>query len=268
LLCAALGIAVAGEAPPPAAPPAPDAQTGWTKSSRQYLRALEDARVHVDNPHGSVFARFGGYEHQLEVLATSQRIDDDLPQLEVFFDPGEAGLEVRVAAAEGDTTPAPNAGKRQRRDRIDLVVFVPQGIALDVTTLDGGVEVKGIKSDLTVSTRGGEIRVRKVDGHVSAKSVRGSISVALENGVTSKAQELATETGDIEAYLWEDAAMRVELDTSGRISTDFSLEIEHRRYEEPDKHATAVVGNDGPRLKLWSRRGALSLLRLPREEPR
>ena len=263
MLCAAVGIAVAGETPDTAA------EAGWTKTSRQYFHALEAAsRVRVDNPHGNIYVRFGGYENQLEVLATAQRIDRDLPELGVVLEPSESGLELIVAPLDhGDAAPDRETGSA-RRDRIDLVVFIPRDIALELRTLDDDVEVKGIKSDLVVNTRAGGIRLRKVAGRVVAKSKRGSISVALENGVTRLPQELATETGEIEAYLWEDAAMRVTIATSGRISTDFSLEIEHRRYEEPGKYATAILGDEGPQLKIWSKRGDVRLLRLPREDPR
>ena len=53
----------------------------------------------------------------------------------------------------------------------------------------------------------------------------------------------------------------MKLATSGRISTDFSLEIEHLRFEEPGKHGTATLGKGGPGLTIVSKRGAISLLR-------
>jgi hypothetical protein len=87
----------------------------------------------------------------------------------------------------------------------------------------------------------------------------------LENGVTAEAQQLSTITGDIEVYLWEDAGMEVDIKTSGEISTDFSIAVEHRRFEEPGKHATAIVGGGGPGLSLYSKRGRVKLLRLQKD---
>ena len=46
--------------------------------------------------------------------------------------------------------------------------------------------------------------------------------------------------------------------------TDFSIDIEHRRFEEPGKIAVATVGKGGPGLDLSSKRGPILLLRLPR----
>jgi len=261
LLCAAPGIAVCAD-PAKSADPTVAEGSDWTKTTAQRFETLEGgSRVRAVNPHGNVYARFGGYENQLEVLSTGQRIEFDRPELEVRIDRSDEGVELTVGPAPGST----DASGVERRDRIDLVLFVPLGATLDVRTVDGAIEAKGLKGELIASTTSGEIRIRGVEGRVRAKSVRGRISVALENATTDQPQELTTETGDIEAYLWEDAAMRVEVATSGRISTDFSLEIEHRRFEEPGKRATAVVGPGGPKLTLSSKRGAVSLLRLPRE---
>mgnify|MGYP001064198187 CR=1 FL=1 len=52
--------------------------------------------------------------------------------------------------------------------------------------------------------------------------------------------------------------------TSGEISTDFSLQVERNRFEEPGKHALAVIGKGGPELSLASKRGNIHLLWLPR----
>jgi hypothetical protein len=73
---------------------------------------------------------------------------------------------------------------------------------------------------------------------------------------------MTTETGEIEVYLWEDADLDVRIATSGEISTDFSIDIEHRRFEEPGKHAVATVGKGGAELALRSKRGPVRLLRL------
>lgn len=268
----------AGALGAPGAPPDdPPAGPGWTKETLQWFVDVEEgSALRVTNPFGNVYARFGGYEPRVELLATVQRIDRDLPPLEVRRDDSGPGLVVTVArqaaGAAGDAGNAGGAGAAEGdasrdprgRDRIDLVVFVPLGVAFDVTTRDGDVQAKGVRSDVTVTSETGDIRLRSIRGHVQATSDRGDIAVSLENATTDKPQRLATVTGDIEVYLWEDAAYDVRAATSGEISTDFSMDIEHRRFEEPGKHATALVGGGGPRLELWSRRGRVKLLRSPK----
>ena len=163
----------------------------------------------------------------------------------------DSGLEITTARAEGE------AG------RVDLVVFVPVGLSLDAEAENDNIEIKGVRGDVVASSRTGDIRIRSVQGRVRAKTVRGQISVALVTDATRESQSCITETGDIEVYLREDANAEVRIATSGEISTDFSLNIEHRRLEEPSKHATAVVGDGGNELELSSKRGRVRLLLLP-----
>ena len=239
----------------------PVAATGenetWKKESTQWLEEIGPGEtIRVVNPLGDIRARFGGYENQVEILATLQYTEQPASIPEVTLNRADGGIDVSTRWAPGE-----EAGP----GRVDLVVFVPRGATLDARTEDGLLEAKGLKSDLIASSRQGEIRIRSIQGRVNAKSSRGAISAALEAGVTEQPQAITTETGDIEVYLWEDASMQVQLSTSGEISTDFTIEIEHRRFEEPGKHGRATIGEDGPSLALESKRGRVRLLRQQRD---
>lgn len=240
---------------------ASEADEAWQKESAQWFESIEPGgTVRVANPLGDIRARFGGYENQVEILATLQYTDQQSSVPEVTLTRVGTGLDVSTAWTEGE-----GAGT----GRVDLVVFVPQGATLDARVEDGLLEAKGLKGDLIASSTTGEIRTRSIRGGVRAKSVRGAISAALESGVTKQPQSITTETGDIEVYLWEDADMQVRLATSGEVSTDFSIEIEHRRFEEPGKHGRATIGKGGPQLALESKRGRVRLLRQQRDfDPR
>jgi len=235
----------------------PSEEEAVAKESRQWMESVRaGGTLRVENPYGDVYARFGGYEDQVEILATLQHLDPG-PRLEVERDEVDSGLRVRVRPGSGEED-----GSSANRNRVDLMVFVPQGARLDVETREGKIEAKGLRSDLIASSIGGDIRIRGIEGHVQAKSARGRLSATLKSGVTERGQALTSETGEIEVHLWEDADLDVRIATSGEITTDFSIEIEHRRHEEPGKHATAKVGSGGPGLTLRSRRGDIRLLRL------
>jgi hypothetical protein len=238
----------------------------WDKTNEQWFESVPaSGRVRIVNPYGNVYARFGGYGEKMEILATEQRLDK-APALEVRRTPIEGGLDVVVAIA-GTAAPSmtdlPPRG--DRRDRVDLVVFVPEGRTLDIRTRDDMIDVKKTSGELNATTFKGDIRILAPKGRVRATSDRGAISATLETGVTAEAQSFTTVTGDIEVFVWEDANLAADLATSGRITTDFSIAIEHRRHEEPDKLGTATLGRGGPRLSLASKRGSLALLRLPRD---
>lgn len=242
---------------------APDAATNWEKKSYQWFETVgPGGRVRVENPYGNIYARFGGYENRMEILATEQRLDAGLPPLEVARLPVEAGLDVIVRPEPSEEPGAEQP--QERRDRVDLVLFVPLGVALEAETREDRIEVKGLKSDLSAASISGDIWIRSIQGRVRARTARGHLTAMLESGVTKEPQELSTETGEIEVHLWEDADLQVEIATSGEISTDFSLEIEHRRFEEPGKIARAKVGAGTAALSLKSKRGRVRLLRMPR----
>lgn len=227
----------------------PSSEPSWKKQTLEWLETVRaGGRVRVVNPMGRIYARFGGYENKVEVLATIQ-VPDGQPAPEVSVRGTDSGLE--IATARGD------AG------RVDVVVFIPVGLSLDAEADNDNIEIKGIRGDVVASSRTGDIRIRSVQGRVRAKTVRGQISVALVADATREPQSFVTETGDIEVYVSADANTEVRIATSGEISTDFSLNIEHRSLEEPSKHAVAIVGEGGAEMTLTSKRGRVRLLRLP-----
>jgi hypothetical protein len=241
------------------------AEETFEKTNSAWFEKVEPGgRVSVDNPYGNIYARFGGYENEVEILASIQRIDNGRPPLQVRRTVVEGGLTIVVEPAEADTPDTPDS-LDERRDRIDLVIFVPQGLTLDARTQKDMIEAKGLKGDIKASSVQGDINIRSITGRVDAESSRGRIYAGLESNVTQEHQHFSTVTGEIEIHLWEDAVMQVDLATSGEISTDFTLRIEHRRFEEPGKFGYATLGEGGPRLTLQSKRGRIRLLRLQKD---
>ena len=257
-VCALIFVAGPGG---PALTEEPD--PGFKQSANRVEKIRPGGTLRIRNPFGNVHARFGGYENEVEILTTTQRLEQDLPELRVDLQTGPDGMQINVdfERKANQAAPPPNG----TRDRVDLVVFVPQGVTLDVETLDGMIEAKKLKGDLFASSINGDLKIKSIAGRVRAKTVHGQITALIEGGVTGEPQDLVTSTGDIEVHLWEDARFNVELATSGEISTDFSLEIEHRRFEEPKKIARAIIGDGGPELKLHSKQGRVRLLRLQRD---
>lgn len=229
----------------------------WEKSTESWFEPVGDTgTIFVNNPYGAIYARFGGYEAKAEIIGTAQRLEPEMPKLVVERRVADDNLyvTVREEGSSGDTF-------RPRRDRIDLVLFVPIGRRVDLRTERDTISAKGVQGDLVAHTVSGDISLRKMKGAVNAYSDRGRIQVLLESAETKQDQGFATVTGDIELTVYEDAKLNVSAATSGMISTDFTIEIEHRRFEEPGKHASAVINGGGPKLTLQSKRGHVSLLR-------
>lgn len=236
---------------------------GWKKLTDQRFEAIDaGGAIEVDNPFGNVYARFGGYESKVELIATIQHFTEQGPPLSVETTRTDGKLRIAIVAPDDAV---PHAFRAKRKDRVDIVVFVPLDSPIEVTTELGAVEAKGVRSDMTVKTIVGDIRLRSIKGAVNASSERGSIAVTLESGLTAKPQRFTTTTGDIELYIWEDANYVADLATSGEIATDFSMTIEHKRFEEPSKYGRAAIGKDGSALTIRSKRGRVKLALLPRD---
>lgn len=213
-------------------------------------------RVVIDNPFGGVRLRFGGYAKELEIAAAIQQLDPSIGLLEVTVEDGGSVVDVSVQrVTKGDND-------QRGSGRVDVVVMVPEGVSARAETRDGSIACKGVRGDLQLITSTGDIATRMVKGAIQASTDRGSIRVVLESGVTELPQRFETTTGDITVFTADSADLDVSLATSGAMTTDFSLDVEHRDLEEPSKRATSKVGAGGHVLELLSKRGDLSLRRL------
>jgi DUF4097 and DUF4098 domain-containing protein YvlB len=108
---------------------------------------------------------------------------------------------------------------------------VPAGIAVRARTDRGLAESVGLESDVDLETFAGRIRVRSTRGQVTALSDRGEISAMLLAGVTKAPQRFSTVTGSIEVWVTDSCAFDVTVATSGRLISDFSMQVEHRDRE-------------------------------------
>lgn len=194
----------------------------------------EGQAIQVDNPHGSVYLRFGGYEHQLDIRSTVQQPD------------GAASIAFQPAARDGRFEVAPRLPEGvalAAGQRIDLVLYVPKGHAVTVRTASGVIESRGVKSDLDLGTDSGEIAVRGTDGTVQARTSDGRIEISLEDRAPpGSIQRLTSRTGSVAVNVSDKLDAEVRMSTSQQFATDYSLTVERHDGEEPNKVATAVVG--------------------------
>jgi len=232
--------------------------------------------ITVSNPFGDIRLRFGGREPTLEVAAAVQQLSKDGRRLEVTVKPRDDGtaVDVRVgvvakgSAETKDPAGSPSTAEAVSRSelgqsRADVFVLVPAvGLAVHAEARDGLLECREVRADVELVTRAGTIDCREVTGRISATSQSGEINVVLEPGATDQPQHLQTTTGDITLFAADEADLDVTLTSSGELTTDFSIDIEHRDSEEPDKLATARVGAGGHVLEMLSKRGHLRLRRL------
>lgn len=218
----------------------------------------EGQPIQVENPYGSVYMRFGGYEHQLDIRSTVQQPD------------GAASIAFQPAARDGRFEVAPRLPEGvelAQGQRIDLVLYVPKGHAVTVRTASGVIESRGVKSDIDLGTDSGEIAVRGTAGTVQARTGDGRIEISLEDPAPpGSIQTITSRTGAVAVNVSDKLDAEVRMSTSQQFATDYSIVVEHRDGEEPNKVATAIVGapkagKDKARIVLESLVSEVRLLR-------
>lgn len=225
------------------------------KDLKEPLKAGD--KLIISNSIGDVRLRAGGND-VVEVHAVIQNLIRDTPMPEINF------------KREGETltlTTSFTQNPQGKQDRIDLVAFVPEKISAQVETTFGEIEIKGIKDDISATSEKGKITIRSVIGHVESKNDNGSISVELLPEVTSLPQKFVTATGDISLFFTNGLDANIEAQTSGEISTDFTIHIDFDAKKEPDKIGKSVIGKGGHKISASSKRGKIRLLRIENSVP-
>ena len=208
--------------------------------------------VVVDNPYGNVGLRFGGFEHRLELQAVRQQPT------------AAAQINLEPALVDGRWLLAPRlpAGELLADgQRLDVVVFVPEGHSVSVATELGAVDARGVRADLDIRSTAGDISVRGTQGAVNAQTGTGQIEIALGPAPQGSLQRLVTKSGNIIVGVDDGLNASVALATSGLFATEYSLQVQHLQGQEPNKQAIATVGTVAARVELSSARGEIRLLR-------
>ncbi len=208
--------------------------------------------MQVTNRYGDVRLRFGGYSSDMELLIITQNLDGALT---VKTDSDAQQDHIEVVPVSDQTAP--------QKSRVDLVLMVPQGKDVVVTTGSGLVEAKGIHGAVSVTTDSGRVRFNKNKAAVSATTDSGDIAAVLKKDATETEQRFISTTGQVEVWVAEDDAITASLETSADLITHFSLTVERNPHQEPDKKATATINGGGNRLVLKSRRGNVAVRSYP-----
>lgn len=211
----------------------------------------------VDNPFGDVRLRSGADAKILEVFAVIQNLEPHTPapEIQITHKEGQVLLTVHSSQIKG------------KLDRADLVIYVPDGVKTKTKTVHGMIEVKGIAGDVSANSERGEIIIRSVKGHVEAENRSGSVLAELMPDATSRPENFVTRTGNITLYFWEGFNANIVLETSGEITTDYSVQIDYHPSQEPAKIARASLGNPQRQISARSKQGKISILRLLKKLP-
>jgi hypothetical protein len=115
-----------------------------------------------------------------------------------------------------------NHPARQR----SVVITVPPDTSLTLHTMQGEIDVDGVKGELDVNSMNGKINLNNVAGSVLAHSMNGPITVVMNNVDQSKALSFSTMNGAIDVTLPADFKANAKIRTDhGQVYSDFDFKL-------------------------------------------
>ena len=192
-------------------------------------------------------------------------------------DPTDATIEItRVGPGDGDillcvkwrdiTRECNEDGyrtenRRGRWDRdddvgVEVTVRVPDGVRLDISSINGGLEIDGATGEVEAHTVNGGIEARSSGGPINASTVNGDIDVRM-GAVGTGDLEFSTTNGSIEVTvppgLNADVSMRT---VNGSVGADFPMTVNGRITP---RRINATIGRGGQRIELTTTNGSIDL---------
>jgi hypothetical protein len=246
---------------------APAARAATARETVDETFAFEaGALLTLDNVNGSVRLETWDRE-EIRVVAekktraaSSGRAEDLLDALEVRMEPTGRGLTIETRH------PRPSDGVFSWMfggggdGQVEYRITLPRRADLDVTTVNGGVEIVGVSGRLRLRSTNGRIDVEDGGGSVDAATTNGGIVAELWELSGVDDLSLRTTNGGIRLSLPADAGAELSAHTTnGSIETDLPLRI-HGRL-----HRTRIEGtlnSGGPQLDLSTTNGSIRIASL------
>jgi hypothetical protein len=160
----------------------------------------------------------------------------------------EGGIETRGRTTTWD----------ERNDvSVEFIVTVPAHSNVEVSTINGDVEVKELRGNVQANTVNGDVEASSSGGPVEARTVNGSIRA--RGQISANGLDYSTVNGSIELALPQNSNADIDFSTvNGRVTSDFPItfsgEINPRRIR-------AKLGNGGPSLRARTVNGGIRLVR-------
>lgn len=124
----------------------------------------------------------------------------------------------------------------------DLRLDVPDGVALDVDSVDGDVGANGVGGPVTVDSKSGDVHLADVAGDVDVHELSGDVKLTdIDGNVTAE-----TKSGDVKAYGLDGKTARLS-SSSGDVHGDFGAAPERVTAETKSGDVkVAVPRGSGP----------------------
>lgn len=158
-----------------------------------------------------------------------------------------------------------NRNRRDRWDRennddvsLDITVRVPEGVKVDVSSINGGLEITGATAEVEAHTVNGGIDARSSGGPVNASTVNGEIDVRM-GAIGTGNLDFSTTNGSITVTVPDGLNADITMRTvNGSVGSDFPMTVNGRISP---RRIAATIGRGGMKIDLSTVNGSIDLRR-------
>jgi len=180
---------------------------------------------------------------------------------------GSGSQDVLICALWYDNTDCDEDGYRTRGDRdwgrnrnndvnVQFTIRLPAGVKLDVSTVNGGLNIEGASSEVEAQTVNGRVVASSTGGPVNAGTVNGDIEVRM-GAIGSADLRFETVNGSIEVIVPDGLDADVDMRTvNGHVGSDFPMTVSGRINP---KRISARIGKGGRRIEFRTVNGSVEL---------
>ena len=232
-----------------------------SEESSQWQRTYTldaSGRVEIGNVNGRIRVE-PGEGNTVDVTATKKARGATPEQAKASLErativetvtPGSVKIETRIAKLQGITL---NGGNLQ----VEYTVKVPAGAEVHLTTVNGGIEIAGLKGRVVAETTNGGIETRSVTGQLQASTTNGGLDIELA-GIADGGVKLECTNGGIKVRVPRDAKATISASvTNGGISAgDLPIDV---TGENSRRRLEGRLNGGGPRLQIEGTNGGITL---------
>lgn len=217
-------------------------------------------RVWIRNMNGPIDV-VGGSGDSLVIHAEKSWNASDPQQVQIVPVATERGLTVCAVWQARDSRCNEGgdyhlSGMAKNDIAVRFTVQLPRNIPIDVSTLNGGLQVENASAPINAKTINGRISVHTTTGPIDAQTVNGSIEAVMQTSLNGDVR-LKTVNGSVSVGLPRDINATIDGETiTGRVETDFPLRVTGKISP---RHLRGTIGNGGPTLSLSTVNGSITL---------
>lgn len=199
---------------------------------------------------------------RVEAVRTARRSDPESVRIEVVtHDDGVTICSIYPTpeSAERENACLPGGGQNNVNNndvRVQFTVYVPAGVKLTASNVNGDVDAHDLRSDVRVSTVNGDVSVRTT-GAARATTVNGNVTARMGASQVPDGARFSTVNGNVTLEM--PAGLNANLRAStlnGSIDSDYPITVQGRVSR---RSLRGTIGSGGPELRVSTVNGRIRL---------